>query len=121
MARTREAVTTRASPPPSKAKATTKEAWHFLLPGAPQLADALSRDLGMPHPTAVQRGAVPLIRGDQAADVVVSSTTGSGKTLAYLLPLFEMLHTSNGDKNRPRAIVVAPVLPDGTSCSKVLM
>lgn len=68
------------------------------------LIDNLVR-FGWKHPTAVQRGAMPVMLDNR--DALVGAPTGSGKTLTYLLPLLHHLGAP-AKKEGYRAVVVCP-------------
>ncbi|MBL55815.1 MAG: DEAD/DEAH box helicase [Flavobacteriales bacterium] len=61
-------------------------------------------ELGLTHPTPIQKEAYPVIRS--GSDVVGISQTGTGKTLAYLLPILQDLKFSK--QITPRVLVLVP-------------
>jgi ATP-dependent RNA helicase DDX52/ROK1 len=61
---------------------------------------------GWSTPTAVQRGAMPVLLDNR--DCLVGAPTGSGKTLTYLLPLLYHLKAPQKDGGGLRAIIVCP-------------
>lgn len=48
---------------------------------------------GFQNPTAIQNSTIPLIL--EGKDVIAESPTGTGKTLAYLLPVLQLIDSSN--------------------------
>lgn len=62
------------------------------------------QELGLTHPTPIQKEAYPVIRS--GSDVVGISQTGTGKTLAYLLPILQDLKFSK--QITPRVLVLVP-------------
>ncbi|SNX87661.1 probable ROK1 - ATP-dependent RNA helicase [Melanopsichium pennsylvanicum] len=60
---------------------------------------------GWEVPTAIQKGAMPVILADR--DLLAGAPTGSGKTLAFLLPLLHHLRAPNKKENF-RAVIVSP-------------
>ena len=62
------------------------------------------QELGLTHPTPIQKEAFPVIRS--GSDVVGISQTGTGKTLAYLLPILQDLKFSK--QITPRVLVLVP-------------
>jgi ATP-dependent RNA helicase DDX52/ROK1 len=59
---------------------------------------------GWATPTAVQKGAMPVLLEDR--DVLVGAPTGSGKTLTFLLPMLHKLHSPKSEGFR--AVIVSP-------------
>jgi ATP-dependent RNA helicase RhlE len=79
---------------------------------APDLAQAAVA-CGMPHPSAVQSAAIPVLL--EGRDALVSAPTGSGKTAAYALPLVQLLIDRAvpvaqlaGGRRRLTALVLVP-------------
>src|ERR1043166_908738 len=65
-------------------------------------------DAGYTEPTPIQAAAIPhILAGD---DVIGIAQTGTGKTAAFVWPILMKLAAPlhNGQKSRPRALVVAP-------------
>lgn len=54
-----------------------------------RLTRAITRTLGLEHPTLVQSATIPLIL--EGKDVLARARTGSGKTLAYTLPIIQRI------------------------------
>src|SRR3954452_22555586 len=74
---------------------------------SPQMLQAV-HDAGYTEPTPIQVAAIPhILAGD---DVIGIAQTGTGKTAAFVWPILMKLAASmhNGQKSRPRALVVAP-------------
>src|SRR3954468_13308658 len=74
---------------------------------SPQILLAVD-DAGYTEPTPIQVAAIPhILAGD---DVIGIAQTGTGKTAAFVWPILMRLaaSTHNGQKSRPRALVVAP-------------
>lgn len=58
-------------------------------------------------PTPIQTEAIPAIL--MGRDVQAGAQTGTGKTAAFTLPMLQMLHgSSNGSRQKPRALVITP-------------
>src|SRR6267142_2651008 len=74
---------------------------------SPQIMQAV-RDAGYTEPTPIQVAAIPLISAGH--DIIGIAQTGTGKTATFVLPILMKLAASmhNGQKSRPRALVVAP-------------
>jgi len=66
-----------------------------------EVLDALSQ-MGLIHPTAIQREAIPLIQ--EGYDVIGQSETGSGKTIAFGAPLVEKVKRGV----RGQVMIIAP-------------
>src|SRR4051812_30479158 len=74
---------------------------------SPKILQAVD-DAGYTEPTPIQVAAIPhILAGD---DVIGIAQTGTGKTAAFVWPILMRLaaSTHNGQKSRPRALVVAP-------------
>src|SRR5438105_7041457 len=74
---------------------------------SPKILQAVA-DAGYTEPTPIQVAAIPpILAGD---DVIGIAQTGTGKTAAFVWPILMKLAASmhNGQKSRPRALVVAP-------------
>jgi ATP-dependent RNA helicase RhlE len=74
---------------------------------SPQILQAV-HDAGYTEPTPIQVAAIPhILAGD---DVIGIAQTGTGKTAAFVWPILMKLAVPlhNGQKSRPRALVVAP-------------
>src|SRR5438309_10115592 len=74
---------------------------------SPKILQAVD-DAGYTEPTPIQVAAIPhILAGD---DVIGIAQTGTGKTAAFVWPILMKLAASmhNGQKSRPRALVVAP-------------
>lgn len=67
------------------------------------LLNALN-DLGLEHPTVIQRRAYPVVMSGR--DVVGLAQTGTGKTFAYILPLLRMFTFTK--QNDPRILILVP-------------
>src|SRR6478752_8102402 len=67
------------------------------------LLNALN-DLGLEHPTVIQRRAYPVVMSGR--DVVGLAQTGTGKTFAYILPLLRMFTFTK--QNEPRILILVP-------------
>src|SRR5882672_9273430 len=74
---------------------------------SPQILQAVD-DAGYTEPTPIQVAAIPHILAGH--DVIGIAQTGTGKTAAFVWPILMKLAASmhNGQKSRPRALVVAP-------------
>ncbi len=80
----------------------------FAALGLSPLLVRAARALELEQPTPVQVGVIPaVLRGD---DVWASAQTGSGKTLAFVLPLYDVLAATRGQRSPlpVRALVLAP-------------
>ncbi len=67
------------------------------------------RDLGLSHPTNLQKDALPPILAGR--DLMALAATGSGKTAAYLLPVLHGLlarQSAEDDKLGGKALILAP-------------
>lgn len=74
------------------------------------------RDLGLTHPTNLQKDALPPILGGR--DLMALAATGSGKTAAYLLPVLHALIARNAPEPAPAASADAPeATEDGETAS----
>jgi ATP-dependent RNA helicase RhlE len=74
---------------------------------SPKILQAV-HDAGYTEPTPIQIAAIPHILAGH--DVIGIAQTGTGKTAAFVWPILMKLAASmhNGQKNRTRALVVAP-------------
>src|SRR5438067_10096465 len=74
---------------------------------SPKILQAID-DAGYTEPTPIQVAAIPHILAGH--DVIGIAQTGTGKTAAFVWPILMKLAASmhNGQKSRPRALVVAP-------------
>ncbi|HSJ08393.1 MAG TPA: DEAD/DEAH box helicase [Longimicrobiales bacterium] len=70
----------------------------------PELVRALT-GLGYEEPTAVQRGAIPLLL--EGRDLLGQAATGTGKTAAFALPLLQRL-AGSPQTRAPRGLVLVP-------------
>jgi len=68
----------------------------------PELEQALAHE-NITEPTPIQEKAIPVFL--EGKDMYISSETGTGKTLAYLLPLFQMIDSS---QKTVQAMIIAP-------------
>jgi ATP-dependent RNA helicase DeaD len=72
---------------------------------APSLVAAVGT-LGYEEPTPVQREAIPVILSGR--DLLAQAATGTGKTAAFALPVIHRLLEDDGDRKRPRGVVLVP-------------
>jgi len=75
---------------------------------APALLRAVSAQ-GYTEPTPVQREAIPFVLAGR--DLLAGAQTGTGKTAAFVLPMLQLLTTSqprDGARPRIRALILAP-------------
>ncbi|HMP88165.1 MAG TPA: DEAD/DEAH box helicase [Lacibacter sp.] len=70
---------------------------------------ALSKE-GYTQPTPIQEKAIPVVL--QKRDLLGCAQTGTGKTAAFTLPVLQLLHQANGEKENPahplKALVLTP-------------
>ena len=62
--------------------------------------------LGYEEPTPVQRETIPVILSGR--DLLAQAATGTGKTAAFALPIIHRLIEEEGDRKRPRSLVLVP-------------
>ncbi len=72
-----------------------------------ELLRAIS-DQGYPHPTPIQRQAIPVIL--KGKDILAGAQTGTGKTAGFALPLLQRLseHAQAKGRNSVRALILTP-------------
>ncbi len=67
------------------------------------------RDKNYTDPTEIQKKAIPIVL--QRQDVMGSAQTGTGKTAAFAIPIIQLIHKIEGQKNGSitlRALIVTP-------------
>lgn len=72
---------------------------------SPPLLKAIE-ELGYKVPTPIQQQAIPPIL--MTRDLLGIAQTGTGKTASFLLPILEILSTSNARARLPRALILEP-------------
>ncbi len=67
---------------------------------------AITTALGYEEPTAIQKGAIPLLVAGR--DVLGQAATGTGKTAAFALPMLHRIGRNDGSKRKIRGLVLVP-------------
>jgi ATP-dependent RNA helicase DeaD len=62
------------------------------------------KDLGIEHPTDIQRRAIPILLTNKV-DFIGQAHTGTGKTIAFALPILQRI---NHEDNRIQALILSP-------------